>query len=73
MKKFLICAAIAVAGVAAWAASDNNAFKADDADAQGYIIEAYGQFLGLCFSYPRTCSLSSGYITYVFPDRANVN
>ncbi|MCQ2973487.1 MAG: hypothetical protein MJ211_01605 [Bacteroidales bacterium] len=70
-KKFIIGVAIAVAGVAAWAASDTNAFKADEADATTvYEIKAYGSVVGYCSAGGVICYVGS-YITYEFPGCSN--
>ena len=67
MKKIFLIAAIAVAGVAAWAASNTNAYKADDADAGRIEVWAYGQYLGSCFDGGNECVVYSNYgIGYCF-------
>ena len=67
MKKLFIIAAIAVAGVAAWAASNTNAFKVDDADAGFIEVRAYGQYLGSCCDSGNECVVHGyGGICYCF-------
>jgi len=68
MKKLFLIAAIAVAGVAAWAASNTNAFSCDDeADATEHEIVAYGQYLGSCYDGGNECVVQGyGGICYCF-------
>ena len=73
MKKLFLIAAIAVAGVAAWAASNTNAYKADDADAGQIEVMAYGQYLGSCYDGGNECVVQGyGGICYCFDGMTRV-
>ena len=55
MKKIFLIAAIAVAGVAAWAASNTNALKAEDAEATKCEYKCDGRWIECGFSFHDWC------------------
>ena len=71
MKKIFLIAAIAVAGVAAWAASNTNVFSCDDeADATEYEIVSNGQVKGYCIDFQNVvCYIPYGCCYAEYPNR----